>query len=128
MRKVHPAVCRGRHGPDRVNLFVFALKADDAKGRAHARDFGNEQFGHEAGPADLRRGFASFWRDEMRWRISTASPCWLQYPARRSATRRRWHFSGPGSEQRRETMGDHEVVSRLAGTRRSFITARKSAS
>src|SRR5712692_5899446 len=74
MRKVHPAVCRGRHGADRLNFLLFALEADDAKGRAHARNFGNEQFGHEITPTDLRRGFASFWRDEMRWRISTAAP------------------------------------------------------
>ena len=72
MRKAHPAVCRGRHGPDRVNLFVFALEADDAEGGAHACNLGNEQFGHEATPPELRRGFADFWRDEMRWRISTA--------------------------------------------------------
>ncbi len=42
------------------------LQADDAKGRAHARSFGDEQFGHEATPPDLRRGFAGFWRDKMR--------------------------------------------------------------
>jgi hypothetical protein len=55
-----------------LNLFLLALQADNAKGRAHARNFGNEQFGHEATSSDLRRGFAGLWRDEMRWRISTA--------------------------------------------------------
>src|SRR5258708_30320802 len=89
MRKIQPAVSSGRHGPDRVNLFVFALEADDAKGRAHARNFGNEKFGHEARPADLRRGLASFCDDETRWRITTASPCSRHCIARRSATRRR---------------------------------------
>src|SRR5229473_4260606 len=120
VREVLPAIGERGNRPDRLNFFLLALEADDAKGRAHTRDFGNEQFGHEATRTDLRRGFAGFWRDEMRWRISTASPRSRQRAARRSATRRRWHFSGPGSEQSRETLGDHEDVSRLAGTPRSF--------
>ncbi len=128
MRKVYPAVCRGRHGPDRMNPVVFALEADDAEGRAHACDFGNEQLGQEALPTDLRRGFTGFRRGETRWRISTASPCSRQKAASSSATRRRWHFSGPGSEQRRDTLEDHEDMSTLVGTSRSFIAARNSVS
>ena len=72
VREVLPAIGERGHRPDRLNFFLLALQADDAKGRAHARNFGNEQFGHEAGPIDLCRGFAGFWRDETRWRISTA--------------------------------------------------------
>src|SRR5713226_10114898 len=85
-RKVYPAVCRGRQGPDRLNLCVFALEADDAKGRAHARDFRDEQFGHGVARGFLRRGFVRFACCEMRWRISTLSPCSRQCAARRSAT------------------------------------------
>jgi hypothetical protein len=70
--EVLPAIGKCGHRPDRLNFFLLALQADDAKGRAHARNFGNEQFGHEATSSDLRRGFAGLWRDEMRWRISTA--------------------------------------------------------
>ena len=72
VREVLPAIGERGNRPDRLNFFLLALEADDAKGRAHTRNFGNEQFGHEAGPTDLRRGFAGFWGDEVRWRISTA--------------------------------------------------------
>ena len=72
VREVFPAIGERGNRPERLNFFMFALQADDAKGRAHARIFGDEQFGHEATSPDLRRGFAGFWGDEMRWRISTA--------------------------------------------------------
>ncbi len=60
VREVLPAIGERGNRPDRLNFFLLALEADDAKGRAHTRNLGNEQFGHEAGPTDLRRGFAGF--------------------------------------------------------------------
>ena len=89
MREMQPAMSGRGNGADGFNFVLFALEADDAEGRAHARNFGDEQFAHGAMPADLRRGFAGFWRGEMRCRISTESPCSRLKVARRSATRRR---------------------------------------
>src|SRR6266496_3453252 len=48
MGKMDPTIRGRRHRANRVNLFLLALEPDDAKGRAHAGDFRDEQLGHDA--------------------------------------------------------------------------------
>ena len=66
MRETQPAMAARGDGADRLNAILFALEPDDAEGRAHARNFGDEQSAHVTTPAGLRRGFAGFWGDTMR--------------------------------------------------------------
>ncbi len=64
MRKVRPAIGEGGHRADRLNLIVLPLETDDAKCRAHARDFRDERFGHGAAASFFRRAFPGFACDE----------------------------------------------------------------
>src|SRR5260370_2499464 len=123
--KVWPAIGECRNGTDRLNVFLLALQPDDAECRAHARNFRDEQFGHGTAPSFFRRGFAGFVCAETRCRISTSCPWPRQYPATRSATRRRWHFSGPASEHSSTHLEDQIEVSSVCGTPRSFMSWRK---
>src|SRR5712692_8827983 len=116
MRKVRPAVGERRYRADRLNLIVLPLEPDDAKCRAHARDFLDEKFIHGAAPGFFRRTFPGFARGEIKWRISTPWPSLRQRAARRSATRRRWHFSGPASEHSSATLNGQFAVSSIPGT------------
>src|SRR6266403_2285037 len=121
MRKVRPAVGERRHRADGLNLIVLALETDDAKCRAHARDFRDEKFSHGTTTGFFLRAFPGFARGEIKWRISTSWPSLRQRAARRSATRRRWHFSGPASEHSSATLNGQLAVSSVSGTPRAFI-------
>src|SRR2546422_7004693 len=61
-----PAIRGRRHRANRVNLSLLALEPDDAKGRAHAGDFRDEQLGHSAAPIFLRRDFTDLDRKSTR--------------------------------------------------------------
>src|SRR5271155_1778985 len=110
MWEVRPAVGEGRHWANGLNPIVLMLEADDAKRRPHARDFGDEEFAHGTAPRFFGRGLVALARGEIRWRISTSYPSLRQRAARRSAMRRRWHFSGPASEHSRASLAGQPAV------------------
>src|SRR5690348_998516 len=125
---MQPSVHPCRDGADRLNLFFIAPQSDDAKSGPHPCDLGNQQIGHGTSAVFLRRGLAFPFCSETRWRTSTSSPLARQCAARRSATSRLWHFSGPGSEHNSATLAAQEAVSTFCGTPRFFISSKKAPS